>query len=85
METSTQIALLIYGLAILPALWYRVASDKDRRRNERALGAAASSAQPGSGVQQRAPSIRPSTAQDGLPAERGTGRVFAKRRSSTAS
>jgi hypothetical protein len=82
---STQIALAIYGVAIVFALWYRVASDGGRRRDARAANGPAESAQPSSPAQKPALSLRAGSRQDGLRAARGPACVVMKRDDSSVS
>jgi hypothetical protein len=76
---STEIALAVYGLAVMFALWYRVASDGSRRRNEPAAGQQPVAAQLSGPAQQPAPSSRSGSRQKGLGSSWGFARGFAKR------
>jgi hypothetical protein len=79
MEASTQIALGIYGLAVVFALWYRVASDDARRRSEPAVVQRPAPTQLRGPAQQPAASLRAGSRQKGLGASWGFARVFARR------
>lgn len=82
---STEIALGLYGVAIVFALWYRVASDNHRLRNARAANQQADLPSPRGPVEQPPPRLRAAPRQTERLGSQGFARVFAKRRSSSAS